>query len=68
MLAIKIKDIRSMPDNALQDRLNELILELSIEKRKIAATGVSSKVVKTRELRRTIARIKTVLNQRGAKR
>ena len=68
MLAIKIKDIRSLPDNALQDRLNELILELSIEKRKIAATGVSSKVVKTRELRRTIARIKTVLNQRGAKR
>jgi len=68
VLAIKIKDIRSMPDNALQDRLNELILELSIEKRKIAATGVSSKVVKTRELRRTIARIKTVLNQRGAKR
>ena len=68
MLAIKIKDIRSLPDNALKDRLNELILELSIEKRKIAATGVSSKVVKTRELRRTIARIKTVLNQRGAKR
>ncbi len=67
MLNIKVRDIRALPDATLKVRLNELALELSIEKRKIAATGVASKVVKTREIRRTIARIKTILQERGAK-
>jgi ribosomal protein L29 len=51
----------------LKTTLNQLVLELNIEKRKIASTGVSSKVVKTREIRRTIARINTILKERGAK-
>ena len=51
----------------LRSTLAQLTLDLSIEKRKIAATGVSSKVFKNREIRRTIARINTVLKQRGAK-
>ncbi len=67
VLVIKIKDVKSLPDSALQIKLNDLNLELSIEKRKTASTGVASKVVKTREIRRTIARIKTVLGQRGVK-
>ena len=64
MLIIKIKDLRALPDNTLKSRLDELALELAIEKRKVASTGFSSKVVKTRELRKTIARINTILKER----
>lgn len=67
VLLIKTNDLKAMQDDALKKTLNDLVLELNVEKRKIAATGVSSKVVKTREIRRTIARIHTILNQRGAK-
>ncbi len=69
MLVIRIRDIRALPDNALKGKLNELNLELAIERRKVASTGVASKVVKTREIKRSIARIKTILNERkrGAK-
>ncbi len=66
MLIIKIKDLRALPSNTLQSRLDELALELAIEKRKVASTGVSSKVVKTRELKKTVARINTILKERGA--
>lgn len=53
-----------MSDSALQTKLDELRLELGIERRKVKSTGVASKVIKTREIRRTIARINTILNQR----
>ncbi len=66
MLVIKIKDIRALPSATLKSRLDELSLELAIEKRKVASTGVSSKVVKTRELKKTVARINTILKERGA--
>ena len=66
MFCIKIKDIKALNENELKNRMNDLVLELQIEKSKVASTGVSSKVVKAREIRRTIARIKTVLNERGA--
>ncbi|MCL5423908.1 MAG: 50S ribosomal protein L29 [Candidatus Marsarchaeota archaeon] len=46
---------------------SELALELAIERRNIAATGVSSKIIKVRSIRRTIARIQTILKERGAK-
>lgn len=67
MFPIKIKDIRTLSEDALKTTLGNLVLELNIEKRKIASTGVSSKVVKTKEIRRTIARINTILKERGAK-
>ena len=69
MFCIKVSEIRTLSDGALKSKLNELSLELGIEKRKIASTGVASKVVKTREIRHTIARIKTILKERekGAK-
>lgn len=64
---IKVKEIRTLSLDALKTTRDQLVLELNIERRKIASTGVSSKVVKTREIRRTIARINTILNERGAK-
>ncbi|MCL4371990.1 50S ribosomal protein L29 [Candidatus Marsarchaeota archaeon] len=66
MLVIKIKDIRAMQDAALRAKIDDLNLELAIERRKVAATGVSSKVVKIKEIKRAIARINTVLTERGA--
>ena len=62
-----IKDLRAMSDEALQAKLSELGLEISIEKRKIASTGVSSKKTKAREMKRSIAQIFTLLNERGAR-
>ncbi|HUC38567.1 MAG TPA: 50S ribosomal protein L29 [Candidatus Acidoferrum sp.] len=68
MSYIKARELRSLSESALKTKLGELELELGIERRKIASTGVASKVVKTREIRRTIAKINTVLNEKGAKR
>lgn len=48
-------------------KLSELHFDMGIEKRKIAATGVSSKKVKVREMRRTAAQILTLLKERGVK-
>ncbi len=67
MLIIRIKEIRAMQDNVLAAKRNELMLELFSEKRKIAATGVQSKVVKIREIKKSIARINTVFRERGVK-
>lgn len=67
MFYIKAKDIRALSDDSLKTTLGQLVLELNIEKRKSASTGVSSKAANTREIRRTIARINTILKERGAK-
>lgn len=64
---MKMNDVRALQDNALKTRLDDLALELAMERRKVASTGVASKVVKIREIKRTIARIQTVMNERGAK-
>ncbi len=64
---MKIKNLRSLSNEGLVAKLDELRLESAIEKRKIAATGVASKKVKIREIRRTIAQILTLLSQRGVK-
>jgi len=61
-----IKELREMSIDALNAKLQQLDMDLAIEKRKIQATGVASKKVKTRELRRARARILTLLKERGA--
>ena len=67
MIFMKIKDLRSLTVEGLNIKLSELRLDAAIEQRKIASTGVASKKVKIREIRRTIAQILTLLNERGAK-
>ena len=64
---MKIKDLRSLQNEALMAKLAELRLDSAIERRKIAATGVASKKVKIKEIRRTVAQILTLLNERGVK-
>ncbi|MCL5008280.1 MAG: 50S ribosomal protein L29 [Candidatus Marsarchaeota archaeon] len=63
---MKIKELRALSNEALSAKLSELRLEASIERRKIVSTGVSSKQVKIGEIKRTIAQILTLLNERGA--
>ena len=60
-------EIRALSDDVLKSKVNDLTLELAIERRKVASTGVSSKVVKIRDMKKTIARIKTIMNERGVK-
>jgi ribosomal protein L29 len=64
---MKIKELRSLSKEALEAKLGELRLDVSIERRKIASTGVASKKVKLREMKRTMAQILTLLKERGAK-
>lgn len=66
MFWINVKELRALSDAALRTKSEELALELSIERRKIASTGVTSKVIKVRSIKRTIAKINTVLSERGA--
>jgi large subunit ribosomal protein L29 len=64
---MKIKDLRALSSDALKASLSDLRLELAIERRNIKSTGVASKKVKAGEIRRTIARVLTLLNERGVK-
>lgn len=63
---MKKKEIRGMPDDALRAKLMELERELNIERgAALAASGRSSNPGKIRTLKRTIARIQTILSLRG---
>lgn len=64
---MRINELREMSIDALKGKLQQLELDLSIEKRKISATGVQSKKVKVGELRRTRAQILTLLKEKGVK-
>ncbi|MDE1865946.1 MAG: 50S ribosomal protein L29 [Candidatus Micrarchaeota archaeon] len=64
---IKRKDVKNLSEEALKTTLGQLQLELNTERRKIASTGVASKSNRSRSIRRTIARINTILKERGAK-
>jgi ribosomal protein L29 len=67
LIEMKIKDLKSLSNDALISKLKDLRLEIAVEKRNIASTGVASKKIKLREMRRTIAQVLTLLNERGAK-
>ena len=63
---MKIKDLRALSTEALNGKLKDLKLELAIEKRNISSTGVASKKIKLKEMKRTVAKILTLLKERGA--
>ncbi len=64
---MKMKELKALSADALKARLAELKIESAIERRKIVSTGVSSKKVKIKEMKKSIAQIHTLLNERGAK-
>lgn len=63
---MKIKDLRALSTEALNGKLKDLKLELAIEKRNISSTGVASKKIKLKEMKKTVAQILTLLKERGA--
>ncbi len=63
---MKMNDVRKMSDDELRARINELKLDLGIEKRKQVSSGVASKKNKSKEMRRSVAQAFTELRQRGA--
>ena len=62
-----MKELREMPADQRQKRLYELNVELLKLKALVKAGGSMENPAKIREIRRAIARIKTVNNQRVAK-
>ena len=62
---MKIKEIRDLPEDLLVQKLKEVQRELNIERGGTAAAGGrATNPGKIRNLRRTIARIKTILSQK----
>jgi large subunit ribosomal protein L29 len=62
-----MKELREMPADQRQKRLHELSVELLKLKALVKAGGSMENPARIREIRRAIARIKTVNNQGVAK-
>ena len=60
----EMKQLREMNDAELLERLDQLKAELRKVKSEIGAGGAVSKPTQARNIRRSIARVLTVLNER----
>lgn len=70
MAIIRSSEIQGMDDSEMDERLTQLRKELMKIRGVLASGGIPEEVGKAREIRRTIARIKTLKAQRttaGAK-
>ncbi|MBS7639247.1 MAG: 50S ribosomal protein L29 [Candidatus Bathyarchaeia archaeon] len=63
MAILRMKEIRGMPREERERRLNELRAELARLRTMVKAGGSIEKPARIREIRRTIARILTVNNE-----
>jgi len=63
MSILTADEIRDLSDGEREEQLNDLQLELSQERGQIAVGGFPENPGRIREIRRTIARIKTVQNE-----
>jgi len=68
MAIIKKKQLKEMTSPDLVNRYNELKLELSKERGQMAIGGSPTNPGRVRELKRTLAKILTEINQREKKR
>jgi large subunit ribosomal protein L29 len=66
MAIFRMDELRNMSDEEISEELRKLVSELVRERGLVTAGGAPEKPGRIRELRRTIARIKTV--QRESKR
>ena len=64
MPILRLKDIRAMPPDERRKKLDELRTELTRLKTMIKAGGSIENPARVRELRKTIARILTIENER----
>lgn len=63
MAILRSDDIRGMSDEKRQEKLDDLRLELSKERGQIAVGGFPEDPGRIKEIRRTIARIKTIMQE-----
>lgn len=65
MSILRLKDIRKLDRKGLSEKLNDLQLELAKERASIAIGASVTSPGRMREIRKTIARVKTELNSRS---
>ncbi len=66
MAIIRSSEIQGMNDSEMDERLTQLRKELMKIRGVLASGGIPEEVGKAREIRRTIARIKTIKAQKKA--
>ena len=64
MAIMRVKEIRAMDNAALLKKVDEMKEELNVELGAIAAGGRATNVGKIKEIKKTIARILTVIAER----
>ena len=65
MAILKTSELRDMGKEELQEKLTDLKKEIIEEKGQIETGGFADNPGRLNEMRKTIARIKTVLNERA---
>ena len=65
MVILRSKEIREMGTEEIQKKLEELQAEHASHISKSAAAGIYENPGKIRELKKTIARVKTILNEKN---
>lgn len=66
MAVLKIKEIRDIDDDALREKVYQLRAELVKENSSSRMSGKNINTGRIKELRKAIARLLTVLKERGA--
>ena len=64
MPILRVNDIRKLDADALKSKLTELRNELRIDRASVASGGKASNPGRIKELRRSIARILTILKEK----
>ncbi len=64
MAILRAKDIRKMEEKDIEKHLKDLYLELSKERANIHIGATVTSPGRVREIRKTIARIKTIKNEK----
>ncbi|MGH9876858.1 MAG: 50S ribosomal protein L29 [Nitrososphaerales archaeon] len=67
MARMKLKELRKMGDDELADKLSELKADLAKLKVEVAKGTLKKRAGKIRYDRRYVARVLTILNERGKK-
>lgn len=62
---IRRKEVHDLGKTEIKEKIEELREELMSEKSKIAAGGLPDNAGKIKEIKKTIARLKTVAGERG---
>ncbi len=64
MAILRTEDIRNMNENELKEKIRDMKTEIMEERGQIETGGFADNPGRIKEMKRTIAKIKTVLNER----